>query len=75
MPLFEGIISDLFPGTPWPNPDYGVLLEAMKDNCAKRNLQATEWYMKKVIQVRVMETAGRPTLPSPEPETNPKLDS
>ena len=51
VPLFEGIISDLFPGTNWPNPNYGALMDAMVDNCRKMGLQATEWYLKKIIQV------------------------
>ena len=51
MPLFEGIISDLFPGTKWPNPDYGVLMDALRENCKMRNLQATKWFLKKIIQV------------------------
>ncbi|XP_028395151.1 dynein heavy chain 3, axonemal-like isoform X1 [Dendronephthya gigantea] len=54
VPLFEGIISDLFPGTPWPNPDYGALKEALNDNCRQRNLQATEWFVKKIIQIYEM---------------------
>ncbi|XP_048576009.1 dynein axonemal heavy chain 3 isoform X2 [Nematostella vectensis] len=54
VPLFEGIISDLFPGTKWPNPDYGVLMDSLRENCSRRNLQATDWYMKKIIQVYEM---------------------
>lgn len=50
--MFEGIISDLFPGTSWPNPDYGALKEALHENCRLRNLQATDWFVKKIIQVR-----------------------
>lgn len=54
VPLFEGIISDLFPGTSWPSPDYGVLMDALRQNCKLRNLQPTEWFMKKIIQVYEM---------------------
>eukprot|EP00795_Rhopilema_esculentum_P009610 gene9610-17369_t len=54
VPLFEGIISDLFPGTNWPNPDYGALMVALIDNCKKNGLQATEWFLKKIIQVYEM---------------------
>ena len=52
VPLFEGIISDLFPGTKWPNPDYGALMDAIVRNCKLQGLQATNWYLKKIIQVR-----------------------
>ena len=51
VPLFEGIISDLFPGTSWPSPDYGVLMDALRENCKIRNLQSTKWFLKKIIQV------------------------
>ena len=51
VPLFEGIISDLFPGVELPKPDFGVFLEALKENIAKRKLQAVPWFIDKIIQV------------------------
>ena len=54
MPLFNGIISDLFPGVELPKPDYGVFLEALKDNIAKRELQPVPWFIEKIIQVRFL---------------------
>ncbi|BFZ17590.1 hypothetical protein BsWGS_20629 [Bradybaena similaris] len=54
VPLFEGIISDLFPGVHLPQPDYGVLLEAMKDNINKRKLQPNQFFIDKVLQVYEM---------------------
>ncbi|XP_012937339.1 dynein heavy chain 3, axonemal [Aplysia californica] len=54
VPLFEGIISDLFPGISLPQADYGVFLEAMKDNISKRKLQPVPWFIDKVIQVYEM---------------------
>ena len=51
VPLFEGIISDLFPGVECPKPDYGVFMEALKDNIAKRQLQAVPWFLDKIIQL------------------------
>ena len=51
MPLFEGIISDLFPGVESPQPDFGVFLEALTDNIAKRKLQPVPWFIHKTIQV------------------------
>lgn len=51
VPLFNGIISDLFPGVELPKPDYGVFMEALKDNIAKRELQPVPWFLEKIIQV------------------------
>jgi len=51
VPLFEGIISDLFPGVQSPQPDFGVFLEALKDNIAKHKLQPVPWFIDKIIQV------------------------
>ncbi|XP_041362756.1 dynein heavy chain 3, axonemal-like isoform X2 [Gigantopelta aegis] len=54
VPLFGGIISDLFPGVDLPKPDYGVFMEALKDNIAKRKLQPVPWFIEKIIQVYEM---------------------
>ncbi|XP_052264555.1 dynein axonemal heavy chain 3-like isoform X1 [Dreissena polymorpha] len=54
VPLFEGIISDLFPGVECPKPDYGVFMEALKDNISKRKLQPVPWFLDKIIQVYEM---------------------
>ena len=51
LPLFEGIVSDLFPGITLPSPDHGVLEEALKRNIRKMGLQAVPWFVDKVIQV------------------------
>ncbi|XP_055941760.1 dynein axonemal heavy chain 3-like [Argiope bruennichi] len=54
VPLFEGIISDLFPGVTLPKPDYTVLYKALCDNIEKRNLQPVPWFINKIIQIYEM---------------------
>ncbi|XP_026741703.1 dynein heavy chain 12, axonemal [Trichoplusia ni] len=50
VPLFEGIISDLFPGIQLPKPDYVNFLNACHIRCAENNLQPMECFLTKVIQ-------------------------
>lgn len=50
VPLFEGIISDLFPGISLPKPDYENFLNACNDTCERNNLQPMECFLIKVIQ-------------------------
>ncbi|GFQ90622.1 dynein heavy chain 7, axonemal [Trichonephila clavata] len=54
IPLFEGIISDLFPGVVIPKADYEVFLESMREVCEKRNLQLADVFISKVIQTYEM---------------------
>lgn len=54
VPLFEGIISDLFPGISLPKPDYVNFLQACIDRCEVNNLQPMECFMIKVIQTYEM---------------------
>lgn len=51
IPLFEGIISDLFPTTDKSKPNYDVLLNAIKATVAKNNLEDNEEFETKTIQL------------------------
>lgn len=54
VPLFEGIISDLFPGITLPTPDYADLTKACKQACQERNIQPRDIFILKVIQTYEM---------------------
>lgn len=50
VPLFQGIVSDLFPGLELPAPSYDVLLKAVHEVCDKTNLQPVDGFLLKIIQ-------------------------
>ncbi|KAL3319619.1 hypothetical protein Ciccas_001702 [Cichlidogyrus casuarinus] len=54
IPLFRGIISDLFPGVVLPQADYRDFLEMVHKVCADWNLQAVEFFTEKLIQTYEM---------------------
>lgn len=54
VPLFEGIISDLFPGVNLPQPNYGVFMDALKENVKKKQLQPVSWFLNKIVQIYEM---------------------
>ncbi|KAM4829514.1 dynein axonemal heavy chain 3 [Thomomys bottae] len=54
VPLFQGIISDLFPGVVLPKPDYEVFLESLNNNSNKMGLQPVPWFIGKIIQIYEM---------------------
>lgn len=54
VPLFEGIISDLFPGVILPPPDYNLIDAAYKKVCADINYQPNESFLIKIIQTYEM---------------------
>jgi len=51
LPLFKGIISDLFPGLKRPDIDYGPLLSCLKLTSEKMKLQPTPFFLEKCIQL------------------------
>jgi dynein heavy chain len=54
IPLFQGIISDLFPGVSLPKPDYDQFLGAVAEVCKRKNLQPTSFFNEKIIQMYEM---------------------
>ena len=48
IPLFEGILSDLFPGVELPQADYSQLDAGLLANCERMSLQPTEVFIEKV---------------------------
>lgn len=54
IPLFNGIISDLFPGLALPEADYKTFLDAVHRVCAKNKLQTAEFFIEKIIQTYEM---------------------
>uniref|UniRef100_A0A8B9F0U2 Dynein heavy chain hydrolytic ATP-binding dynein motor region domain-containing protein n=1 Tax=Amazona collaria TaxID=241587 RepID=A0A8B9F0U2_9PSIT len=54
VPLFQGIISDLFPGVVLPAPDYDLFIKAVTENIIKMDLQPVPWFIGKIIQIYEM---------------------
>ena len=54
IPLFNGILSDLFPGVVLPDPDYDLLGRAVLDNCKKLKVQPTKVLKDKIFQLYEM---------------------
>nr|XP_033342927.1 dynein heavy chain 12, axonemal isoform X1 [Megalopta genalis]XP_033342928.1 dynein heavy chain 12, axonemal isoform X2 [Megalopta genalis] len=50
VPLFQGIVSDLFPGLELPAPSYDTLLKAVRSVTESRNLQPVDGFLLKIIQ-------------------------
>lgn len=54
LPLFDGIISDLFPGVVLPKADYKIFTEFMISCAEKRKLIPKESFLVKIIQTYEM---------------------
>lgn len=54
IPLFNGIISDLFPGLQLPEADYKVFLQTMESVAKEKNLQFVDFFKEKIIQTYEM---------------------
>ncbi|XP_045475837.1 dynein axonemal heavy chain 3 [Harmonia axyridis] len=54
VPLFEGIFDDLFPGVEIPKFERGDLIEHLRKELIKKNLQPTPWFMEKCMQIYEM---------------------
>ena len=51
VPLFNGIVGDLFPGIVVPEPDRGVMQVEMIVACKTLGLQPTKYFIDKVFQI------------------------
>mmetsp|Transcript_3151 Transcript_3151/g.13662 ORF Transcript_3151/g.13662 Transcript_3151/m.13662 type:complete len:4229 (-) Transcript_3151:2367-15053(-) len=54
VPLFRGILSDLFPGVKLPEIDYDNLNDALRNASAKAKLQPLDTFFEKIIQLYEM---------------------
>ena len=54
VPLFQGILGDLFPGVKMPEADYVEFRKALTESCTKFNLQPLETFFTKIIQLYEM---------------------
>ncbi|VVC38387.1 Dynein heavy chain, domain-2,Dynein heavy chain domain,Dynein heavy chain, P-loop containing D4 domain,P- [Cinara cedri] len=54
IPLFKGLISDLFPGIVLPQPDYNILNICIEESCEQLNLQCTSYFLEKIQQIYEM---------------------
>eukprot|EP00981_Chlorochromonas_danica_P006662 scaffold1447_cov165-Ochromonas_danica.AAC.8 len=51
VPLFNGIVSDLFPGVKIDPPDRSAMRKAFDDVCEKKSLINVEYFWDKVVQI------------------------
>lgn len=60
--MFEGIVSDLFPGVKLPEPDYDNLTDSLVHSIETMDLQPVDWFITKIIQVMNMPTTNLHTI-------------
>lgn len=51
VPLFQAIVSDLFPGVELPEHDYGEFMQAMEHEMEERGLQKVPAFITKIVQL------------------------
>jgi len=54
VPLFHGIINDLFPGVNLPRIEHKEFLEAVEKICQQNNLQMVAFFTEKLVQMYEM---------------------
>ena len=54
LPLFAGILTDVFPGIERPVFDYGPLIVALKESIVEKNLQPVQIFIRKNIELYEM---------------------
>ena len=54
VPLFKGIVGDLFPGVELEDVDYGAMKDCLLDMCKQNLLQPTDYFLKKVFEIYEM---------------------
>ncbi|XP_047370603.1 dynein axonemal heavy chain 7-like isoform X1 [Vespa velutina] len=54
IPLFNGIMSDLFPNVTLPTPDYTYLNECTEKACSESNIQCVPIFLEKIQQIYEM---------------------
>ena len=62
VPLFNGIVGDLFPGVKVPEVDRGVMLSEMILATKEMGLQPTKYFIDKVFQIWEMMLIRHGTL-------------
>jgi dynein heavy chain, axonemal len=54
VPLFSGVLIDLFPGVSLPEADHANVISRVKVVCHETNLQPLDAFISKIIQLYEM---------------------